>query len=269
VDKRALIVEKHGHVVTITMNRPEAKNAINPEMLCGLCDAWDLVDRDDDVRAAILTGAGGAFCAGADLDRLVTRSLKNLAPEDDFEQRIRDDFQLIFKGVLRNHRLTKPLIAAIEGPCIAGGVEILMSCDIRVAGEGSRFGVSEVRWGLFPQGGSTTRLPRQIPFTKAMELLLIGDHYTARESLAMGLIGRLVPDGQALAKARQIADQIAENAPVAVRNIKAAVLEAECVADEQAREIEMRLGMEVFSTDDAKEGPRAFKEKRKPVYKGR
>ena len=269
MDKRALIVEKQGHVVTITMNRPDAKNALNPEMICGFCDAWDLVDRDDDVRAAILTGAGGVFSAGADLDRLVTRSLKNLAAEDEFEQRIRVDFQLIFKGLLRSHRLTKPLIAAIEGPCIAGGVEILMSCDIRVAGASARFGVSEVRWSLFPQGGSTTRLPRQIPFTKAMELLLIGDHYTARESLEMGLIGRVVADGEALSKARQIADQIAENGPVAVRNIKAAVLEAECVADQQARDIEMRLGMEVFATEDAKEGPRAFKEKRKPSYKGR
>jgi enoyl-CoA hydratase len=269
VPEPALIVEKEGHVVTLTMNRPEAKNAINPEMLCRFCDAWDLVDGDDDVRVAILTGAGGSFCAGADLDKLVGRSLRNLPPESDWEQRIRDDFQLIFKGLLRNHRLRKPLLAAIEGSCIAGGVEILMSTDVRVAGESARLGVSEVRWGLFPQGGSTTRLPRQIPFTKAMELLLVGDHYSAREALEMGLIGRVVPDGQALSAARTIAAKIADNGPVAVRNIKAAVLEAECVPDQDARAIEMRLGMEVFSTEDAKEGPRAFKEKRKPVYKGR
>ena len=265
----ALIVEKEGHVVTVTMNRPEAKNAINPEMLCRFCDAWDLIDGDDDVRVAILTGAGGSFCAGADLDKLVGRSLRNLPPESEWEQRIRDDFQLIFKGLLRNHRLKKPLLAAIEGSCIAGGVEILMSTDIRVAGESARLGVSEVRWSLFPQGGSTTRLPRQIPFTKAMELLLIGDHYSAREALEMGLIGRVVADGKALEHARTIAAKIALNGPVAVRNIKAAVLEAECVPDQEARAIEMRLGMEVFSTEDAKEGPRAFKEKRPPVYKGR
>jgi enoyl-CoA hydratase/carnithine racemase len=269
VSPPALTVEKQGHVVTVTMNRPQTRNAINPEMLCRFCDAWDLIDGDDDVRAAILTGADGTFCAGADLDRLVGRSLRNLPPEDEFEQRIRDDFQLIFKGLLRNHRLRKPLIAAIEGSCIAGGVEILMSCDIRIAGEGARLGVSEVKWSLFPQGGSTTRLPRQIPFTKAMEVLLVGDHYSAREALEMGLIGRVVADGRALAVAREFADKIAANGPVAVRNIKAAVLEAECVPDQAAREIEMRLGMEVFSTEDAKEGPRAFKEKRKPVYKGR
>ena len=110
---------------------------------------------------------------------------------------------------------------------------------------------------------------RQIPFTKAMEVLLVGDHYSAREALEMGLIGRVVPDGKALAEAHRLAQKIAENGPVAVRNIKAAVLEAECVPDQEAREIEMRLGMQVFSTEDAKEGPRAFKEKRKPVYKGR
>jgi len=269
VSEPALITEKRGHVVTLTMNRPEAKNAINPEMLCRLADAWDTIDGDDEVRVAILTGSRGAFCAGADLDKLVSRSLKNLPPEDDWEQRIRDDFQVIFKGLLRNYRLTKPLIAAIEGPCIAGGVELLNSCDIRVAGEGAKLGISEVRWSLFPQGGSTTRMPRQMPFTMAMEMLLTGDHYSAHEALDMGLIGRVVADGQALAKAREIADKIASNGPVAVRKIKQAVYEAECVSDQEAREIEMRLGMEVFSTEDAKEGPRAFKEKRKPVYKGR
>ena len=269
VSEPALITEKRGHVVTLTMNRPEAKNAINPEMLCRLADAWDAIDGDDEVRVAILTGSSGAFCAGADLDKLVSRSLKNLPPEDDWEQRIRDDFQVIFKGLLRNYRLAKPLIAAIEGSCIAGGVELLNSCDIRVAGEGAKLGISEVRWSLFPQGGSTTRMPRQMPFTMAMEMLLTGDHYSAREALDMGLIGRVVADGQALAKAREIADKIASNGPVAVRKIKQAVYEAECVSDQEAREIEMRLGMEVFSTEDAKEGPRAFKEKRKPVYKGR
>ena len=264
----ALLVEREGHVVTLTMNRPEARNALNPEMICRMADAWDLIDADDGVRVAILTGAAGHFCAGADLDKLVTRSLKGLPPESDWEQRIRDDYQVIFRGLLRSKRTVKPLVAAIEGSCIAGGVEILQATDIRVAAESSKLGVSEVRWGLFPQGGSTTRLPRQIPFTRAMEVLLTGDHYSAREALEMGLIGRVVPDGTALEVARTIAERIAENGPVAVRNIKRAVLEAEGMTEEAAREVEMRLGMEVFSTEDAKEGPRAFKEKRKPDFKG-
>jgi enoyl-CoA hydratase len=265
----ALLVERDGHVVTLTMNRPEARNALNPEMICRLADAWDMIDSDPDVRVAILTGSGGQFCAGADLDKLVSRSLRGDPPEDDFELRIRENYQVIFRGLLRTARTEKPLIAAIEGSCIAGGVEILQATDIRVAAESAKLGVSEVKWGLFPQGGSTTRLPRQIPFTRAMEVLLTGDHYSARDALDMGLIGRVVPDGKALEVARGIAGRIAENGPIAVRNIKRAVLEVEGMTEEQAREVEMRLGMEVFGTEDAKEGPRAFKEKRKPNFKGR
>lgn len=265
----ALLTEREGPVLVVAMNRPEQRNAINPEMLCGLADAWDILDGDESLHAAILTGSNGIFCAGADLDKLVTRSLKGLPPEDEFEQRIRDDYEVIFKGLLRSYRTKKPLIAAIEGDCIAGGVEILQGTDIRVAGEGARFGVSEARWGLFPQGGSTTRLVRQMSYTAAMEMLLTGSHYPAEKALEWGLIGHVVPAGQALAKAREIAEVIAGNGPVAVRTIKEAVFASECVRDQDARPIEMELGMQVFSTEDAKEGPRAFKEKRKPTFKGR
>jgi len=265
----ALLVSRDGAVLTVAMNRPSQKNAINPEMLCRLADAWDTLDNDDSLSVAILTGSGGVFCAGADLDKLVTRSLKNLPPEDEFEQRIRDNYELIFKGLLRSYRTKKPLIAAIEGDCIAGGVEILQGTDIRVAGDSARLGISEVRWSLFPQGGSTTRLVRQIPYTAAMEMLLTGSHYPASKALEWGLIGHVVPAGQALAKAREIAAVIAANGPIAVRKIKEAVLASECIPDQDARKLEMEIGMQVFSTEDAKEGPRAFKEKRKPVYKGR
>lgn len=265
----ALLVTREESVLVLAMNRPAQKNAINPEMLCRLADAWDLLDGDDGLAVAILTGSGGTFCAGADLDKLVTRSLKNLPPEDDFEQRLRDDYELIFKGLLRSYRTKKPLIAAIEGDCIAGGVEILQGTDIRVSGDTARFGISEVRWSLFPQGGSTTRLVRQIPYTAAMEMLLTGSHYPAAKALEWGLIGHVVPVGTALTKAREIAGVIAANGPVAVRKIKEAVLASECIPDQDARRLEMEFGMQVFSTEDAKEGPRAFKEKRKPVYKGR
>ena len=265
----ALLVERDGPLLVVTMNRPDSRNAINPEMLCRLADAWDELDGDDDLRCGILTGAAGTFCAGADLDKLVTRSIKNLPPENDFEQRIRDDFEVIFKALLRNYRTVKPLIAAIEGDCIAGGVEILQGTDIRVSGDGARFGISEVRWSLFPQGGSTTRLVRQIPYTAAMEMLLTGAHYPASKALEWGLVGHVVPAGEALAKAREIGLQIAANGPVAVKKIKEAVLASECIPDQDARKIEMELGMQVFGTEDSREGPRAFKEKRKPVYKGR
>lgn len=267
--KEALLVAREGPIVTLTMNRPEVKNALNPEMLCRMADAWDLVDGDDDIRVAILTGAGDTFCAGADLDKLVGRSLKGLPPEDEFEKRCREDSGVIFKGLLRSQRLAKPLIASVEGPCIAGGTEILQATDIRVAAEGATFGISEVRWGLFPMGGSTVRLHRQIPYTWAMEMLLTGDHYSAADAFRMGLIGRVVPNGQALATAREIATRIAASGPLAVRKVKQSVLDTEFFPEKEALDIESRLGAEVYASQDAREGPKAFKEKRVPQFKGR
>lgn len=265
----ALLVQRNGHTVTLTMNRPAVKNALNPEMLCRMADAWEMVENDDEVRAVILTGAEGAFCAGADLDQLITRMLKGLPAKDEFEQRCRQDPQVIFNGLLRNYRITKPLIAAVEGPCIAGGTEIIQATDIRIAGESATFGISEVRWGLFPMGGSTVRLRRQIPYTKAMELLLTGDHYTAAQALEMGLIGRVVKDGQVLTEAQKVAERIAQNGPLAVRAIKRSVLETEGLPEKEALDIEQKIGQPVFASEDAREGPRAFKEKRTPQFKGR
>jgi len=157
----------------------------------------------------------------------------------------------------------------VEGPAIAGGTEILQATDIRVAGEGARFGVSEVRWGLFPLGASTVRLRRQIPYTMAADILLTGRHLTAREALAVGLIGYVVPDGEALAKARELAGMIAANGPVAVQGVLRALRETEGVPEDEALRIEARIGMEVFMSQDAREGPRAFAEKRIPEFQGR
>lgn len=265
----ALLVERDGHVLTLTMHRPEVKNALNPEMLCRLADAWELADADDAVRCVILTGAGGDFCAGADLDKLVARSLANLPPEDEFEQRCRENPDTIFRGLLRSYRLTKPLVAAVEGYCVAGGTEILQTTDVRIAAEGSVFGITEVKWGLFPQGGSTVRLRRQVPYTMAMEMLLTGDTFPAADALRFGLIGRIVPAGTALAVAREVAARIAANGPVAVRKVKQSVQETEALPEQEALAVELRIGMEVYATEDAREGPRAFKDKRAPQFKGR
>jgi enoyl-CoA hydratase len=264
----AVLVERDGHVVTLTLNRPDKKNAFNCEMLCRLCDAWDMVDADDGIRVAILTGAGGNFSAGADLDRLVGALMAGEPAEDEFEERIRSDFSLIYKGFLKEYRTVTPIIAAVEGYCYAGGIEILQAFDVRVAAEGARIAVSEVQRSLFPMGGSTVRLPRQIPWTVAMEMLITGEPITGRRAYDVGLVGHVVPDGTALAKAREIADRIARNGPVAVRNIKASVLAADALpeADAYAREVE--LGMEVMGTTDAREGPKAFLEKREPNYTG-
>jgi len=255
-------------VVTVTLNRPHKKNAFDAEMLCRLCDAWDMIDAEPEVRVAILTGAGGDFSAGADLDRLVGALMSGKPSENEFEERIRTDVSLIYKGFLKEHRLAKPIVAAVEGICYAGGIEILQALDVRVAGEGARIAVSEVQRSLFPMGGSTVRLPRQIPWTVAMEMLIVGDPISGRRACEIGLVGHAVPDGTALARAREIADRIARNGPIAVQNIKASVVAADALPEAEAYARESELGMAVMASNDAKEGPRAFVEKRQPHYTG-
>jgi enoyl-CoA hydratase len=254
------LIERRGHVLIVTMNRPEARNALSAPMMALMRQAWDLTDSDPGIRVCVLTGAGGAFCAGADL-----KAMTSAHPGDRF--RAGDMDLSVIEPLLKGRRLTKPLIAAVEGPAIAGGTEILQACDIRVAGEGARFGISEARWGLFPLGGSAVRLPRQIPYTVAADLLLTGRHITAAEALSIGLIGRVVPDGQALGKALEIADLIAANGPVAVRAILQVIRETEGMPENEAFAVEARAGMAVFASEDAKEGPRAFAEKRPPRFR--
>jgi enoyl-CoA hydratase len=252
------LIEQRGHVLIVTMNRPQARNALSGPMLAILRQAWDQVDDDPQVRVCVLTGAGGAFCAGADL-KAMTANHPGDHPMD----------LSVIEPLLKGRRLTKPLIAAVEGPAIAGGTEILQACDIRVAGASARFGVSEARWGLFPLGGSAVRLPRQIPYTLACDLLLTARHITAAEALSIGLIGRVVPDGEALTTALEIAGLIAANGPVAVRAILRTIRETEGMAENDAFAIEAKIGMTVFASEDAKEGPRAFAAKRKPAFNDR
>ncbi len=263
----ALLAEKDGHVLTVTINRPEKKNAVNAEVLCGLADAWYRLDEDDELRDAILTGNGPVFCAGMDLS--VIPKLRAGKADDAYEERLLTDGKVIFDGWLKSYRPTKPVIAAVEGYALAGGTEILQGTDIRVAGESARFGVTEVQRSLFPMAGSTVRLPRQMPYTVAVEMLLTGDAISATRAAELGLVGRVVPDGQALGVAREIADRIAENGPLAVRAILATVRETATLPEDKAFEIEMRHGMGVMSSEDAREGPKAFLEKRKPVFQGR
>ena len=256
------LIEQRGHVLIVTMNRPQARNALSGPMLALLRAAWDQVDSDPGIRVCVLTGAGGAFCAGADL-----KAMHRRPPGEQFQAGTVD--LSVMAPMLKGRRLTKPLIAAVEGPAIAGGTEILQATDIRVAGASARFGISEARWGLFPLGGSAVRLPRQIPYTVAADLLLTGRHLSAAEASEIGLIGHVVPDGQALAKALEIADIIAANGPVAVRAILRTMRETEGLPENEAFAVEARIGMAVFASEDAKEGPRAFAEKRTPHYRDR
>ncbi len=260
------LVERDGHTLIVTMNRPEARNALSGEMLEIMSDAWDEVNSNPDIRVAILTGAGGAFCAGADL-----KAMTRQHPGDSFERSESEgsanDMSAI-KPLLKGFLLDKPLIAAVEGAAVAGGTEILQGTDIRVAGESARFGVSEVRWGLFPLGGSAVRLRRQIPYTVAADILLTGRHVFAPEAKELGLIGHVVPDGHALDKAREIAEAISANGPIAVQAVLRTLRETECLREDDAFKIEGRIGMEVFKSADAKEGPLAFMEKRTPRFTG-
>ena len=176
------------------------------------------------------------------------------------------DPQIVWKSLFRHYRPTKPIIAAVEGVAIAGGTEILQATEIRVAGESARFGVSEARWSLYPMAGSAVRLPRQIPYTHAAEILLTGKHLSAREALAIGLVGHVVPDGQALPKAREIAAVICENGPLSVEAITRTLHECDGMELDQALRHEWSYGQAVFASEDAKEGPKAFSEKRKPVF---
>jgi enoyl-CoA hydratase len=258
-----LIFERRGATAVVTMNRPEAKNALSVPMLVGMADAWREIDADDSIRCAVLTGAGGTFCSGMDLK-------STSGPEaDQYRQRMADDPDLHWKALLRHYQPTKPLIAAVEGYAVAGGTEILQATDIRVAGESATFGIFEARRGLFPLGGSTVRLRRQIPFTVAMDLLLTARAVSAAEAKAIGLIGRVVPDGEALDEALAIAELINANGPLAVEAIKRSVRETEGMSEEEGLARELEIGWPIFSTADAAEGQRAFAEKRPARFERR
>lgn len=264
-----LLYEKEGHVATLTMNRPAARNSITPEMLCRMADAWQDINDDKNIRVAILTGAGDdAFCAGADLEKLVGMTQGRRQPEDEFDHRILNDFSLIYKGLLKNYDVYKPIVAAVKGYCVAGGTEILQCTDIRVAAWNAQFAIAEVKWSLFPMGGSTVRLPRQISYCQAMEILLTGERFSASEAWRIGLINKVVAPEQVMNEARRYANLIAEAGPLAVQAVKRSVLETSGMELRPALDRESELGVPVQMSKDAREGSKSFKEKRKPVFTG-
>lgn len=263
-DEPHLLFERDGHTAIVTLNRPAKKNALSSEMLVRMYDAWLEIDSDPAIRVAVVTGAGGNFCSGADLKAMAAGH-----PDDEYTKRFATDRDLHWKALLRHFVPGKPMIAAVEGYAVAGGTEILQAFDIRVAGESAQFGVAEVRRALFPLGGSTVRLSRQIPYTVAAELLLTGRFMPAPEAKDVGLIGHVVPDGQALDKAREIAEEIAANGPVAVQAVLRSLRATREMPEKVGLAYELEVGGPVYLTEDAAEGPRAFAEKRAPRYQGR
>ncbi|MFL7962141.1 crotonase/enoyl-CoA hydratase family protein [Pseudomonas kielensis] len=241
-------------IATITINRPEARNAVNGAVALAIAEAVDQIDARHDIQVSILTGAGGFFCAGMDLKAFLKG--ENVKP-----------FGRGFAG-LTNARVRKPLIAAVEGMALAGGFELALACDLIVASEVSQFGLPEVKRGLVANAGGLVRLPRQLPHRLAMEMVLTGASVSAQALLAHGLINRVVPAGQVMGAALELAATIAANGPMAVAVSKQVLVDSQ---DWPSTELFVRqdeFTLPVFKSQDAKEGATAFAEKRKPVWKG-
>ena len=260
------IVERDDNVLVVTLNRPEAKNAFTPAMLLGMYRAWRLLDEDDSLRCAILTANGNTFCAGMDLK---AGADGDQGGNDEFMSVMAEVPNVHWQALLRDNRPNKPIILAVEGYALAGGTEILQGTDIRVGAENAIFGVTEVARGLYPMGGSTIRLRRQIPYCLAAEMLLCGDHITAQQALDFGLINKVVPAGQTLEAAKAYAAKICSAGPLAVKAVIQSLREhQECMDEDEAMVASDGLAGPVFGSKDAKEGMRAFKEKRPAVFTG-
>jgi len=249
--------ETHGRVGVITINRPEARNAVNAEVANGIEAAVDRLEDDSELWVGVITGAGPVFCAGADLKAIAAGQAAAI-------QTARGGF-----GGFTARKRTKPVIAAVDGPALAGGTEIVLACDLVVASREARFGLPEVKRSLVAAAGGLFRLPRSIPPAIAMEVALTGDPLSAERAYALGLINELVEPGQALAAAFALAERVCANAPLAVRASRKVVVAALSANEDALWKATFDASREVFGTEDLAEGPRAFIEKRPPVWKGR
>ncbi|MGY6704250.1 enoyl-CoA hydratase-related protein [Roseinatronobacter sp.] len=265
-----LLTTRNGAVLVLTLNRPEARNALSPELICRLADTLADAADDPDIRCIILTGAGEqAFCSGGDLALSLPLLSGARAPQTEWDHRLLNEDGLDARIAFRGFEMNKPVIAAINGPCMAGGMEMLLGTDIRLAVPHARFALPEAARGVIPFAGALVRLPRQIPYALAMEMLLTGTAIDAETALKAGLVSRIVPGDSLMQAAMEIAQRIAENAPIAVREIKRTVTAASGLTLNAGFDLEDRAKDVVMATDDAREGPRAFIEKRKAVYHGR
>ena len=256
----ALIYEKRDKIAYITINRPEVMNAMDPETYTELSEAWIDVRDDPDVWVAIITGSGDkAFSAGADLRKAIPREVEKWRFWQTQEE------QILNRGL----EIWKPIIAAVNGYCLAGGMTLLLATDLRVAAEHARFGLSEVKRGILPANGGTQRTIRQLPYPIAMWLLLSGELLSAQDACQYGLVNKVVPMGELMEEAERMARVICENGPLAVRAIKELAVRGQYMPIEYGLRLEQAIASTLSTTEDAKEGPRAFAEKRKPVYKGR
>lgn len=248
------------HLARVTINRPEKMNAMDPETYRALSEAWIRIRDDPDVRAAIVTGAGErAFSAGADLETTITPG------EDDWDAFWRTQEEPILN---RGLEVWKPVVAAVNGYCLAGGMTLLLATDVRIAGEDAAFGLSEVKRGILPGNGGTQRTVRQLPYPVAMELLLTGDWIGSEEAARWGLVNEVVPTDEVLETAEAYAERIVANAPLAVQAIKELAVRGRNLALPDALRLEQSFGRHLRETDDAAEGVAAFREEREPEFRG-
>ncbi len=258
----AILYAQQDRIVTITIHRPEAMNAIDPETHRELIDAWIRFRDDPDAWVAILTGAGDrAFSAGADLKKLIPAAFAAGTSSRHNEYGL--------GGITRGLEIWKPVIAAINGHALAGGLELALACDLRIAAEHATFGLTEVRWAIMPGAGGTQRLPRTVGLGRALEMILTGETIDAQEAYRIGLVNRVVPLAELMPTARRWAETICERGPLAVRAAKEAVLRGLSLPLPDGLRLEAFLSGTLRGTEDAAEGPRAFAEKRKPLYRAR
>jgi enoyl-CoA hydratase len=250
----SIVRERRGHVELLRINRPEAKNAINTAVAHGIEDALDDIERDPAVRVVVLTGTGDVFSAGADLKMVAEGDSRGFTTERGG-----------FGGIVMRD-FPKPIIAAVNGTAVAGGFEIALACDLIVAADTSWFGLFEVKRGLFAGGGGLIRLPRRVPLALAMEIAIVGSTIDAARAYSVGLVNRVVPAADVVSTAVGLAEEIAANSPLAVRQTRRMVREAGDLTEEEAWKRSAELSREVYRSPDSVEGARAFAEKRAPVW---
>ena len=260
-------LELRDAIAVITLNRPKQLNAMDAEMAVRLIDIFEQVRESSDIRVAVLTGAGSkAFCAGGDLDAVIPLMTGARAPETEWEHRW---LAIRKSGGPFKTDVGKPVIAAVNGHAVAGGMELVMNTDIRVCVPHATFGIPEVKVGLFPGGGSTVRLRDQIPFAHAMHVLLTGEPFSADDALRYGFVNAVVPPEDLMGAALKIAGQIAANGPLAVQAVRDSVRATTAIPEQEALAIEAEYSARVHNTEDAVEGPKAFLEKRPPKFQGK
>ncbi len=264
-----LLYEKRGHAAWLTLNRPEHNNLLNGELFVALADAWDEVRRDDDIRVAVLTASGERdFCCGGDLAEVIPLWTGAREPDPELERRLLADPMIVDKVMLKAEPLYKPVVAAINGRALGGGTELIQATDIRIAAEQAQFALPEPHSGIVPGAGSMVRLARQLPYAHAMKILLGGEPIDAQQAREMGLVSEVVPREKLLERAEAVAANICAQAPLALQAIKRTVLETHTKDWSDAFNFEMEQAASVMMTHDAREGPRAFREKRSPDFRG-